>query len=333
MGGAAPFVIRVCVVGQQLWAKRLEETLSRYAPGRVLVQTLSPKNLLSPETWRADILMRIGFRPGARTPLGVGFDAFWSLLRNVAPRAAAVHYWIGSDVWRTMQDCGTGRLRRGPFLAALRDHHLADAPWLAEELATIGITARVLAIPSPNLRAQSLPPLPESFRVLTYIPDYRFRFYGGEALYEAARCLPHIPFEVVGGWGRWAKPPLSNLRFHGWASEMEPFYRNCPVLVRMVEHDSIGVTVKEALSFGRHVIYSYPVPHTEQVSFADGRQLTKLISDLELHHRNGLLKPNVNGWQYALQEFDEARDARALASILLEIAGERNAGEEHHVCR
>jgi hypothetical protein len=326
-------VIRVCVVGQQLWAKRLEDTLRRYTPGPVQVLTLAAKNLLSPEFRHADILMRIGFRPGARTPLGVGFDAFWSALRTAAPRAAALHYWIGSDVWRTVQDCGAGRLRRGPFSAALRDHHLADAPWLAEELATIGIAARVLAIPAPNLRAQSLPPLPETFRVLTYIPDYRFRFYGGEALYEAAHCLPHIPFEVVGGWGRWAKPPLSNLRFHGWVSEMEPFYRNCPLLVRMVEHDSIGVTVKEALSFGRHVIYSYPLPHTEQVSFADDRQLTKSILDLELRHRKGLLKPNVNGWEYALREFDESRDARALTSILLEIADQRKPREERNVCR
>ena len=324
-------MIRAALVGQGFWAKRLQRTLAQYAPGQVATQPVFPRSLLCLENIRrirrSEVILRIGYQPGSPTPFGRAFDAFWFALRKMAPQAKAVHYWIGTDVTRTLQDSASGRIRPKPLAAAMSDYHLADAPWLAEELATLGISATVLAIPAPNLRSDEPAPLPLAFRVLTYIPDFRFRFYGGEAVYKAARCLPRVEFHVVGGAGRWVRPRLANLHFHGWQSDMAAFYRNSSVLLRIVEHDSVGVTVKEALSFGRHVIYNYPVPHTEQVGFEDVDGLVQRLDELEALHRCGRLKPNVAGWQYAIREFDEARDARTLVSFLQETVAENGHKE------
>lgn len=312
--------IRLTLVGQGFWVKRLEHTLHRYARGESETTRLSLRAVFSradvERIRRSDVILRIGYRPGSRTLPGRAFDGFWSVLRKTAPQAAAVHYWIGSDVMRTLRDHAAGRLRSKSFDASLSDYHIADAPWLADELRRIGIRATVLAIPAPNLRAETPPDLPAMFRALTYIPDRRFRLYGAEAVYEAARRLPNIGFDVLGGWGRWTPCVLPNLRFHGWQDNLEPFYKNCCVLLRILEHDSIGVTVKEALSFARHVLCSYPVPHTEPVRFGDVETLVQRLEHLERLHHHGLLTPNLAGWNYAICEFDEARDARSLASFL-----------------
>ena len=314
----------VSLVGQGFWVKRLERTLHRYVPGAFHTRVISPRALLSAggirDIRKSDVVMRVGYRPGAPTLFGRAFDACWSVIRKMAPQAKAVHYWIGTDVQKTIRDHASGRLRCAALRAAEADFHLADASWLAEEMATLGIAAKVLAIPAPNLRAGSPPPLPPVFRVLTYILDYRYRFYGGEAVCKAAQRLPQVQFDVVGGRGRWAPKALANLHFHGWQTDMEPFYRNCCVLLRILEHDSIGVTVKEALGFARHVLYSYPVPHTELVKFNDHEVLIERLAALERMHRKGLLEPNIAGWHYALREFDEGRDARSLASLLRDIA-------------
>jgi hypothetical protein len=251
--------------------------------------------------------------------MGRSFDAFWNLLRTISRHPPVVHYWLGSDVFRTVRDHAGGKLRTRVFESIMNDHHLADAPWLAEELAQVGIRSTVMHIPAPNLRSAEVTPLPEQFSVLTYIPDTRFAFYGGNSIYQAAANLPDIQFVVVGGNGRWARDPLPNLRFMGWQNDLTPFYQESSVVLRIVEHDSIGVTVKEALSFGRHVIYSYPLPHTLHVPFNHAAKLTSALNDLHTLHKRHLLLPNTSGWSYALQEFNEARDARQFAEYIHQI--------------
>lgn len=326
-------LVRVALVGQQFWAERLQRAMDRYAPGDCRMQRVSLRALLSPacigRIRRSHVILRIGYRPGSPSALGRGFDAFWNVLRKLVPRGVAVHYWIGTDVYRTVQDHASGRLRSKAFGAVLSDHHLAGSQGLADELADVAISATVIPIPVPLLRAVECPAFPPTFRVLTYIPDYRYRFYGGEAIYEAAKCLPHVPFDVVGGRGGWVPHALANLHFHGWQNDLEPFYRNCCVVVRMVEHDSIGCTVLEGISFARHVLYSYSVPHTQLVRFGDIDTLIQRLGDLERLHRSGLLKINLAGWEYARREFDESRAARALASFLRAVCPRSECKEQY----
>jgi glycosyltransferase involved in cell wall biosynthesis len=130
--------------------------------------------------------------------------------------------------------------------------------------------------------------------------------------------LPHIEFDVVAGQGSWTSAPLNNLHFHGWQTDMERFYRNTCVVVRLAEHDGVSTMVEEGLRFARHVLYSYPFPHTTHIVFGDVEQLVKALRNLFERHEAGRLEPNVSGWAYAIREFDEARNARTLVTLLSE---------------
>ena len=248
--------------------------------------------------------------------MGIAFEAFFSLLRRRNRQAATVYYWIGTDVLNAVRDVRQGRVRSRFFESARQDIHIADAPWLVEELASIGVQAERLSYPAPILKADAPPALPDRFSVLSYVPDRRFRFYGGPAILEAARSFPRIPFHIVGGTGKWAKDGPANLQFHGWQKDMRPFYRNASVVVRLVRHDAVGTTAQEALCFARHLIYSYPLPHSLPVAVDDGLALRRRIGQLFEEHQAGVLAPNLAGWQYGVSEFDEQRYSQELLTYL-----------------
>jgi len=52
------------------------------------------------------------------------------------------------------------------------------------------------------VRAEPIKPLPQTFRVLTYLPQPRRNFYGAQLVYDVARALPEVPFTVVGAGER-----------------------------------------------------------------------------------------------------------------------------------
>ncbi len=275
----------------------------------------------------ADIFLRVGFRPGAPTWRGRVFDAVWSMLRMLNPEAVRVFYWLGTDVLNTTQDFKAGRLRRRPYARATKDHHLADATWLVEELTEVGIKALPKTITIPELLVGDTPHLPSRFSVLSYIPDRRHSFYGGNCIYEAARRLPDIRFDIVGGSGAWVSKPLPNLVFHGWQQDMKVFHRNATVLVRLVQHDGTGLTALEALSFGRHVIYSHPLPHSIRVAWGDTDALVAKVSELFALHQLGLLRPNTSGSAYVQKNFNHQACTQDLISYLLQLSeGQRARG-------
>jgi hypothetical protein len=246
------------------------------------------------------------------------------------PGAVRVFYWLGTDVLNTTLDFRAGTLRKPSYAQARRDHHLADATWLAEELGEVGIKALPKTITIPELMVDETPHLPSQFSVLSYVPDTRHSFYGGDCIYEAARRLPDIRFDVVGGSGVWVSKPLPNLVFHGWQKDMKNFHRNATVLVRLVKHDGTGLTALEALSFGRHVIYSHPLPYSIRVGWGDTDALVEKVSELFALHRLGLLRPNMSGSAYVQKRFNHQACTEDLISYLLELSASQQAGRPSH---
>lgn len=322
--------VRVCFVGQDNWVRKLAETLSRHA-SRLDATHVGVSNgplvkgLL--RFCKADIVVRVGLRPGARTVRGVAFDSLWTLACFLKPRCLVVCYWIGTDVLRAVQDAQRNRLTRFWGLA-LRWSHIAAAPWLAEELReAMGVDAKTVLFPLPLPRADP-PPLPPDFRVLTYIPDRRYDFYGGDMVYAAARELPTVLFSVVGGVGNWVDRPLPNLRFYGWCENMLSMYAGSSVVVRLVRHDAIGGTVREGLALGRHVVYNYMVPYTRYVKYGDTDALIRVLSEYEQLHRRGELGLNKDGMEFAIREWSEARLVNRLEAVLLDMMGEDCDGRD-----
>jgi hypothetical protein len=317
----------ICLVGQHPWTTKLQETLNQSGRSdlRAFVLPLDRRCFLGlKQALSADIFIRVGFRPGAPTWRGRVFDAAWSMLRLLNPDAVRVFYWVGTDVLNTIQDFKTGTLRQRSYRQARKDHHLADATWLAEELLEVGIKALPKTITIPELQVGDVPPLPSHFSVLSYIPDRRYSFYGGNTIYEAARRLPDIRFDVVGGSGEWVPKPLPNLVFHGWQKDMKSFHRNATVLVRLVQHDGTGLTALEAMSFGRHVIYSHPLPHCIRVGWGETNALVEKVTELFALHQSGMLHLNTSGSAYVQKNFNHQACTEDLISYLLEVsAGQR----------
>lgn len=312
--------LRLCIFGQPFWGNRLKETIEKYIGPDVYVSTLFPQSFPNVSQWQdaacADVLLRVGYRPGARTLFGRVFESFWATFRRFNPNARVAYYWIGTDVLNALKDYRSKMGPTGCFIKSKNDIHLVDAPWLVTELAEIDIQAEQIHFPSPILKSEFILPTPETFSVLTYIPDRRYRFYDGESIYEAALRLPHITFNVVAGKGSWVKAPLSNLHFLGWRNDMDKLYADTALVVRLVHHDALGCMVQEGLCFSKQVIYSYKYPHCAHVAWNDAEALIENIEKFELLHSKKQLNPNVEGWKYGIEVFDESVFAKQLIRSL-----------------
>jgi hypothetical protein len=267
---------------------------------------------------RADrvFIMRVGYRAGATTARGRLFDAYWSLLRRSMRTAVACHYWLGTDVLDTLEEARAETLRREVIASIRDDLHLADAPWLASELESVGIHAVTAHVPVPHRAPAVPPPLPDEFSALTYLPENRFDFYGGDAILDAARRLQDVRFDVVGCADEPARHAPPNIRWHGWVTDMPHYYAATTVVVRIPRHDGLGETVVEGLLNARHVVYTHEVPFVRTVSPATPEALVTELAALRDAHLAGRLQPNLAGREYALVEFDEARLADHLAAVL-----------------
>lgn len=215
--------------------------------------------------------------------------------------------WAGSDVTKA---------RSNPFdlemIKQERMIHLAVAPWLVGELAGLGIEAQYVPVAGMTAGAP-IKPLPQSFRVLTYLPEPRRDFYGEALVYEVARTLPEIQFDVVGAGGRSADAPL-NVRFHGHVSDMQARLDDCTVLLRQPEHDGMSVLVLEALSRARHVIWNYDIPHVRVAAGPDGTLAQ--LRDLIAAYAEGTLTVNEAGREYVLSHFSREDVAAKISETL-----------------
>jgi Glycosyl transferases group 1 len=284
------------------WNARATDIRATFVPQRSYVKLLA----MPPRSERV-VLMRVGYRVGATTPRGRLFDAYWSRLSRSLPGAARCHYWLGTDVLNTLEEARTGTLRWAAISSTRDDLHLAVAPWLASELESIGLPSATALLPPSNPAPRVTAPLPAEFRVLTYLPEARFRFYGGDAVLAAAQRLPDVQFDVVGGGGAPGRPALVNVHWHGWVADMAERYAKATVVVRIPIHDGFGNTVIEGLLNARHVVYTHEVPFVRRVWPATPEALLAVLEELRDAHVAGRMSPNLAGRDYALNEFDGAK--------------------------
>ena len=88
-----------------------------------------------------------------------------------------IKHWVGTDVLRAALPLVPAQHATGQIV------HWANAPWLAAELARVGISAHV--VPNTYTEGTVLPMPPAPLTVLTYLPQ--FEFYGGPQVIAIAR--------------------------------------------------------------------------------------------------------------------------------------------------
>lgn len=181
-------------------------------------------------------------------------------------------HWVGTDVQAARQAARLGRVS-GRLRGAA---HWADAPWLIDELAPLGVEADEHPLPMPIAFNEPLP-APAEHCVLVYLPEGSGPNYDVEAMTRVIDTLPGVPFVAVGG-GRLERP---NVEVLGYVTDMRTVYRRVSCYLRLVHHDGLSHMVVEALSAGRRVIWSYSLPGVtmvgspEEAAAAIARQVTE----------------------------------------------------------
>lgn len=325
----------IVLTGVGHWCSELAAGLCQFASLKVGVASFDrASRAFDLSAWRslvrADVVVVVGFRPGARTVRGIAFDWLFSLVQMSGPRKRIVRYWIGTDAERTARDSHAGRL--GPrFRRGVRDaDHFAGSAQIADVLKGLGICAEAVDFPWRGMpESVTPPPMPARFTVLSYVPDPRFELYGGPQLLTAARALPEVSFMIVGGEGAWAGDVPDNVRFLGWQKEMASCFAAASCVVRIVEHDSIGATVIEGLAYGRTAVYSLPLEHTIHVPFGDVPRLVQVLGGLEAAY-GPEPQPDLVASAWAFEHFDPVRLYGELAERLVErVSGEAGNGAAH----
>lgn len=215
--------------------------------------------------------------------------------------------WAGSDVLTSQKE---------PHLLELIKRYgftnITDGPWLVEELRALGIDAPyvpVTAVENPDRIA----PLPQTFSVLTYLPEPRRAFYGERMVYSIARRFPEIRFRVVGKGGRNAAAP-PNVEFLGYVHDMPTHIDASTVLLRLPEHDGKSMLVLETLARGRHVIWNYDFPGVHHAPREN--DAIRILARLKELHDAGRLETNDCAQQQIVRDFGRERLARSFEHVL-----------------
>jgi hypothetical protein len=287
---------RIVILGLPYFGQMLAGLLTERAwkaryfahPGRNPVGWLR----LLPALARADVVYLIASRVDRGSPQ----DIFMHLRRK-----PVVIHWVGTDVLIALeahekQDVSVRLVENAT--------HWCDAPWLVDELRPLGVRSEHVALPIPVSKAEP-PPLPARLRVLMYLPVDAFdrEVFDMETLLRLPREFPDLDFTLVPSTADTLPGPIPpNLELPGWVTDMDALYSRTSVLVRLVSHDGMPFMVMEALSRGRYVIYTYPLPH---VTHAAGYEaVASALGDLAARHAAGKLPLNEAGREYVLENFD-----------------------------
>jgi hypothetical protein len=288
--------MKVLVHGLRYFCKKLPGAFEsngwdiRYHPATSVVSVLA----LIRDLMRADLL----FVWGARISMGRVLRA-----ARTFKKKKVVLFWCGSDVLRAQEEHADGALN--PWVA--QQIHWAGAPWLAEEIQALGLPCEYVPITWVS-SVQEIPPLPENFSVLVYMPSVRLgKLYGLPRILEVARMLPDVSFELIGLIEGQITDPPPNLKIFGRIqdNDMKEFYRRASIYWRPVSHDGLSFMSLEALSYGRYVVWSYPFPHCALAKNAaqDKAEIERLYA---IHQANEF-RLNQPGIDLVSQDFSPER--------------------------
>ncbi|MCP4248231.1 MAG: glycosyltransferase family 4 protein [bacterium] len=235
----------------------------------------------------------------------------WMLLRRLwrarARGVQIVRYWVGSDCLWARFHAPTRRFAQA--LGHLGTINLAVSENLIEELAAVGVDARLVPVITPHISAAAQPhPLPAQLTVLCYLPTRRREFYGGSLIDALVEKMPEVRFIILGDrdtdYSR-----HRNVESLGTVEELSRTMGRCTVLLRPTAHDGMPRMVLEMLSHGRHAITSLPLPHCQHAADLGGIEsaLRRLRRRCEF---------NLAGREWVCENFETKRTARVLGEVM-----------------
>lgn len=283
---------RILIVGLPLFAKRVQKSLSQFDENNNYLVFNTYYNFWDRLKFlfhipKADVVYSInGTLSGSKV-----FDLAFKYNKKI------VLHWVGTDVLQAKEQHQNGRYDKRFFNVT----HLADAPWLVDELREIGIHAEVRFL-SGYQTHKNAPPLPAQFEVLTYIPENKGEFYGKNEIMELAQKMPDVTFKIAGTSSPWVGA-TANIKFLGWVENLSAEIENSVVCIRYLKHDGMSQFVLESLTLGRHVLYNYKMKGVIHVPAL--RQMVDALMELKQKFDAGNLELNTVGRQFIENECNE----------------------------
>ncbi len=197
--------------------------------------------------------------------------------------------WSGTDVLHAIKAYNEGKYVREYYEKAI---HICQAPWIRDELASIGIQATLIHF--QYFDVQTIPQWQE-FGVVTRIGASREQFYGIDAVFEAAKKCPDVPV-IIAGIDGYEKPAPANVQYIGWTDRFAEWMKRFPVFLRLPEHDGLSTAVLEALAMGAYPLYKYDFPGAIQV--CDAEDIADALQQFKVRFDRNELKPNEAGMDY-----------------------------------
>jgi hypothetical protein len=225
--------------------------------------------------------------------------------------------WQGTDVMLALK-----RHREGNIYRKYIDYatHATDAPWLKEELKSIGIDAQIARFKWLDVEGNTS--AFSKVQVYSYLAEGKELFYGWELYKKMALTFPEIKFVVAGSTGQLLKDVPSNVDFWGWIDKvtMQKLQSESAIFIRFTEHDGYSLSVFEALAHGSEVIWNKEVPNVHNIStIAEGIKMLESVI-IALQNRN--LSRNLDSIDYISNHFNRHMVNRQFVDQL-ELAFER----------
>jgi glycosyltransferase involved in cell wall biosynthesis len=126
---------------------------------------------------------------------------------------------------------------------------------------------------------------------------------------------------IVGG-GRIEAPLDVTLENLGWVYSLGDVYSRSSALLRFTPRDGLSLMVLEALSFGRHVLWTKSFPFVKQVLNTD--DICQRLEELLKAHGAGELHLQTDAAEFIRNKYDREKCIRAIASVWANAAGKRN---------
>ena len=208
-----------------------------------------------------------------------------------------LYHWIGTDVYRFLNDNFLKRYLKKPIINSPKVHNLVVSENLKCELEKFSIHSSIL--PLTNLKIiDDLPMMPKKLSVMSYIPRHRWDFYHGDLIIELSSKLPEINFHILAAGKE--NSGRHNVFFYDFVEDTTFFYKKCSVLMRFTVHDGLPKMVLEALSYGRQVLWNEQFPHCFTV-----KDLKECIAVLKKLEANCQL--NIEGKRFVDDYFNESK--------------------------
>jgi hypothetical protein len=237
----------------------------------------------------------------------------WLYLAAHLLRKRHVIHWVGSDIAKLHAIPGILEAVQGP-----ETMHLAEVEWTANQLRAFGLQPRIAPLPPRNC-STAVKPLPQKFTILLYVPRTRADFYGVREFERLMARLNGEPIRYLAVGGGQINPPdgvdATNL---GWRHNLDDVYDEVTTLIRFTRSDGLSLMVLEALTRGRHVLWTQRFPFTTEIHTYD--DMEREVRSLLQAHKRGELSPQKLAAQRIQQDYSPQKCMLAIGQAWSEAA-------------